>query len=69
MELFVTEKTGAAIQHAIDTVFAAGGGKVIAAGQLGKLKTVFQMSSTIALMLTAAAVSIGIFYLKGGGAK
>lgn len=30
---------------------AAGGGKVIAAGQLGKLKTVFQMSSTIALML------------------
>ena len=25
--------------------------------------------STIALMLTAAAVSIGIFYLKGGGAK
>ena len=30
---------------------AAGGGKVIAAGQLGKLKTVFQMSATIALML------------------
>lgn len=30
---------------------AAGGGKVIAAGSLGKLKTVFQMSSTIALML------------------
>ena len=30
---------------------AAGGGKVIAAGQLGKLKTVFQMSCTIALML------------------
>lgn len=30
---------------------AAGGGKVIAAGKLGKLKTVFQMSSTIALML------------------
>ena len=30
---------------------AAGGGKVIAAGQLGKMKTVFQMSSTIALML------------------
>lgn len=30
---------------------AANGGKVIAAGNLGKLKTVFQMSSTIALML------------------
>lgn len=30
---------------------ATGGGKVIAAGKLGKLKTVFQMSSTIALML------------------
>lgn len=30
---------------------AAGGGKVIAAGKLGKLKTVFQMSATIALML------------------
>lgn len=30
---------------------AAGGGKVIAAGKLGKLKTVFQMASTIALML------------------
>ena len=30
---------------------AAGGGKVIAAGNLGKLKTVFQMSSTVALML------------------
>ena len=30
---------------------AAGGGKVIAAGNLGKLKTVFQMSSTVALLL------------------
>ena len=30
---------------------AAGNGKVIAAGMLGKLKTVFQMSATIALML------------------
>ena len=30
---------------------AVGGGKVIAAGMLGKLKTVFQMSATIALML------------------
>ena len=30
---------------------AAGGGKVIAAGTLGKLKTVFQMSATIALLL------------------
>ena len=30
---------------------AAGGGKVIAAGNLGKLKTVFQMASTIALLL------------------
>ena len=30
---------------------AAGSGKVIAAGNLGKLKTVFQMSATIALML------------------
>lgn len=30
---------------------AAGGGKVIAAGRLGKLKTVFQMAATIALML------------------
>lgn len=30
---------------------AAGGGKVIAAGNLGKLKTVFQMSATIALFL------------------
>ena len=30
---------------------AAGNGRVIAAGKLGKLKTVFQMSATIALML------------------
>lgn len=30
---------------------AAGGGKVIAAAMLGKLKTVFQMSATVALML------------------
>ncbi len=30
---------------------AAGTGRVIAAGKLGKLKTVFQMSATIALML------------------
>lgn len=30
---------------------AAGGGKVIAAGLLGKLKTVFQMCATVALML------------------
>ena len=30
---------------------AAGSGKVIAAGTLGKFKTVFQMASTIALML------------------
>lgn len=30
---------------------AAGGGKVIAAGKLGKLKTVFQMAATISLML------------------
>ena len=30
---------------------AAGGGRVIAAGKLGKLKTVFQMASTIALLL------------------
>ena len=43
---------------------AAGGGKVIAAGQLGKLKTVFQMSSTIALMLlvpVAGAPLLGQF--------
>lgn len=43
---------------------AAGGGKVIAAGQLGKLKTVFQMSSTIALMLlvpVAGAPLLGNF--------
>ena len=43
---------------------AAGGGKVIAAGQLGKLKTVFQMSSTIALMLlvpVAGAPLLGSF--------
>ena len=43
---------------------AAGGGKVIAAGQLGKLKTVFQMASTIALMLlvpVAGAPLLGQF--------
>lgn len=43
---------------------AAGGGKVIAAGKLGKLKTVFQMSSTIALMLlvpVAGAPLLGQF--------
>lgn len=35
---------------------AAGNGTVIAAGKLGKLKTVFQMSSTIALMLLVPVV-------------
>jgi len=43
---------------------AAGGGKVIAAGNLGKLKTVFQMASTIALMLlvpVAGAPLLGSF--------
>ena len=43
---------------------AAGNGTVIAAGQLGKLKTVFQMSSTIALMLlvpVAGAPLLGNF--------
>ena len=43
---------------------AAGKGTVIAAGQLGKLKTVFQMSSTIALMLlvpVAGAPLLGNF--------
>ena len=43
---------------------AAGGGKVIAAGMLGKLKTVFQMSSTVALMLlvpVAGAPLLGHF--------
>lgn len=35
---------------------AAGGGKVIAAGKLGKLKTVFQMAATIALMLFVPVV-------------
>ena len=38
---------------------AAGNGKVIAAGMLGKLKTVFQMSATIALML--------LIPVEGGG--
>jgi len=43
---------------------AAGGGKVIAAGKLGKLKTVFQMSCTIALLLlvpVAGAPLLGQF--------
>ena len=43
---------------------AAGGGKVIAAGNLGKLKTVFQMSATVALMLlvpVAGAPLLGHF--------
>ncbi|MBQ8507766.1 MAG: CDP-diacylglycerol--glycerol-3-phosphate 3-phosphatidyltransferase [Clostridia bacterium] len=43
---------------------AAGGGKVIAAGKLGKLKTVFQMSATIALLLlvpVAGAPLLGNF--------
>ena len=35
---------------------AAGGGKVIAAGNLGKLKTVFQMACTVALMLCVPVV-------------
>ena len=39
---------------------AAGGGKVIAAGMLGKLKTVFQMSATIALMLLVPVQGSGL---------
>ena len=39
---------------------AAGGGKVIAAGMLGKLKTVFQMSATIALMLLVPVEGRGL---------
>ena len=39
---------------------AAGNGKVIAAGMLGKLKTVFQMSATIALMLLVPVEGRGL---------
>ena len=39
---------------------AAGNGKVIAAGMLGKLKTVFQMSATIALMLLVPVEGNGL---------
>ena len=39
---------------------AAGGGKVIAAGMLGKLKTVFQMAATIALMLLVPVEGSGL---------
>ena len=39
---------------------AAGEGKVIAAGMLGKLKTVFQMSATIALMLLVPVRGSGL---------
>ena len=39
---------------------AAGNGKVIAAGMLGKLKTVFQMSATIALMLLVPVEGSGL---------
>ena len=39
---------------------AAGGGKVIAAGMLGKIKTVFQMSATIALILLVPVEGSGL---------
>ena len=39
---------------------AAGSGKVIAAGSLGKLKTVFQMSATVALMLLVPVAGRGL---------
>ena len=39
---------------------AAGNGKVIAAGMLGKIKTVFQMSATIALMLLVPVEGSGL---------
>ena len=39
---------------------AAGNGKVIAAGMLGKLKTVFQMSATVALMLLVPVEGSGL---------
>ncbi len=39
---------------------AAGSGKVIAAGNLGKLKTVFQMTSTVALFLLVPVAGRGL---------
>ena len=44
---------------------AAESGNVIAAGKLGKLKTVFQMASTIALMLLTSPAGPGV--LGGAG--
>ena len=51
-QLMAVEKAFEAKYPGIDMeYYYAGGGKVIAAGKLGKLKTVFQMASTIALLL------------------
>ena len=44
---------------------AAGSGKVIAAGKLGKMKTVFQMSATVALLLLVPVEGAGLLGTAG----
>ena len=58
MELFVTEKTGAAIQHAIDTVFAAGGGKVTLESGIYPSGTLY-LKSNVELHVPAGSVIQG----------
>ena len=58
MELFVTEKNGAAIQHAIDKTFAAGGGKVTLENGVYPSGTLY-LKSNVGLHIPAGAVILG----------
>lgn len=58
MELFVTEKNGAAIQRAIDTVFAAGGGKVTLDCGTYPSGTLY-LKSNVELHIPAGSVILG----------
>lgn len=58
MELFVTEKNGAAIQHAIDKIFAAGGGKVTLENGVYPSGTLY-LKSNVELHIPAGAVILG----------
>lgn len=58
MELFVTEKNGAAIQRAIDTAFAAGGGKVTLESGIYPSGTLY-LKSNVELHVPAGAVILG----------
>ena len=58
MELLVTEKTGAAIQQAVDTVFAAGGGKVTLENGVYPSGTLY-LKSNVELHVPAGSVIQG----------